>query len=175
MTQSNSSLSQFIEHQHQWIDELLLSHQEALVEKRIDAAKSLFACFHRALRVHAQAEDRVLLELHRQQCLDPKWNTSIYMHEHRKIYDLLDKMGVRIHELETLTTRDVIEILDEQKTLKGVIEHHGEREEKGMMAELENVLSAEDKVGLMGRLESVWRDTNQQIQQTLAGLKLGLI
>jgi len=44
-----------------------------------------------------------------------------------------------------------------------------------MMSELEDILSAEDKIGLMGRLESVWQETNQQIQQTLAGLKLGLI
>lgn len=175
MTQTPPSLSHFLAQQHDWIDGLLLAHQEALVEKRLHAAKVLYACFHRALKQHALAEDQLLLELHRQQCPSPKWSTSIYMHEHRKIYDLLDKLGIRVDQLESIHTRDVIELLDQQKTLKGVIEHHGEREEKGMMAELEQRLTAQQQDQLKSQLTAFWQDTNQQIKQTVAGMSAGLL
>ncbi len=175
MNQAFASLSGYIEQQHRWLDDLLLSHQKALVEKRLDAAKSFYECFHRALQVHAQAEDRILLDLHSQHCASPRWNTQVYFHEHRKIYDLLDKIGERVAALTEITTLDVIELLDMEKTLKGVLEHHGEREEQGLMSELQDCLSEQHSLELIDQLNDYWRDTNRLVQQTVAGLQYGLI
>jgi len=175
MNPAVTSLSGFIEQHHRWLDELLLSHQMALVEKRLQAAKTFYHCFQRALSIHAQAEDRILLELHSQHCPNPRWHTQVYFHEHRKIYDLLDKIAQRVDALTVIQTVDVIELLDMEKTLKGVLEHHGEREEQGLMPELQSSLSDSHRLALMQQLDDYWCSTLAAIRKTVAGLQYGLI
>lgn len=163
MESKNVSLVDYIDEQHGWMDDLLLCHQEALIERDMDTARFFYTAFHKALSLHAQAEDELLLPVHEQQA-NPKWPSSLYGYEHRKINQLLEKLALMLGEMENPTRREVIELLDEQKTLKGVMEHHGEREVQGLLPELESALAPDVLQKLMVGLADYWDTNNQEIQ-----------
>ena len=174
MGSKNVSLVDYVDEQHGWMDDLLLCHQEALIERDMDAARFFYAAFHKALSLHAQAEDELLLPVHEQQ-VDPKWPSSLYGHEHRKINQLLEKLALMLGEMKNPTRREVIELLDEQKTLKGVMEHHGEREVQGLLAELESSLTSDDLQKLVTDLADYWNATNQAIQEEAKAWRAKLV
>lgn len=134
---------------HQEMDELLLLHQEALIEQDLAAALARFDAFHERLRAHIELETRELLPLH-EALAQPRWRTQVYALEHDKILALAAKIHERLRHpaLEAgagegpkpapdqALRRWIIHLLDDERTLKNVVEHHEEREEKGMLPEL---------------------------------------
>lgn len=121
------------------MDELLLLHQEALIEQDMAEALARFEAFHARLRAHIELENCELLPLH-EALLTPRWRTQVYALEHDKILELAEKIHERLRsplfEKGQAQRRWIIDLLDSERTLKNVVEHHEEREEKGMLPEL---------------------------------------
>ncbi|MGH8295274.1 MAG: hypothetical protein ACRETZ_07235, partial [Steroidobacteraceae bacterium] len=89
------------------------------------------------LREHIAVEERYLLP----KCasLDSaRWPPEVYRAEHRRIDQLLVKAGERLRRLgqHGVPAAVLISILDEQRTLKRLIEHHHEREETALFKEV---------------------------------------
>jgi hypothetical protein len=78
-----------------------------------------------------------------------RWSGSLYSDEHAKIQQLMEKTKSGLSSLRTGQLlnqdlrREVIDLLDNEKTFKGVREHHQEREEVGMLPELDKKADAE--------------------------------
>ena len=125
--------------EHQEMDELFLQHQEALLEQDWGKAQARYAAFHALLLRHIELEDSCLVPLH-QQLAKPQWRTLVYTAEHDKVLEIAQIMAERIAapkpENASQRLRWIIKLLDDERSLKNLVEHHNEREEKGMLPEL---------------------------------------
>ena len=125
--------------EHREMDELFLQHQEALLEQDWGKAQERYTAFHTLLLSHIALEDSVLVPLH-QQLTKPQWRTLVYTAEHDKVREIAQIMADRIAapkpEDKQQRLRWIIKLLDDERSLKNLLEHHNEREEKGMLPEL---------------------------------------
>lgn len=142
MTQSpKHSLIQAITKQHAQLEELMLLHQEALILRDHELAITLFNHYVDLQRAHLNFENTSLLPL-LESLDDIQWKASLYVHEHNKIEQLLEKNRDRIATPDTSRYRRwLIDTIEQQKSLKNVLEHHEAREEQGMLPELTKAIS----------------------------------
>jgi hemerythrin HHE cation binding domain-containing protein len=130
--------------QHVALGDLFASHQEALLDRRWAEATWLLEEYDRRLRRHISVEERHLLS--RCEKIEAmQWPTDVYRAEHRRIEQLLTKTTQRLASARChgITPAMLISLLDEERTLKRLVEHHHEREENGLFGELRAGLSVE--------------------------------
>lgn len=122
--------------QHLALGEMFARHQESLVDRRWAEAAERLVEYERYLRGHIEFEERHLLPHCRVGRL--RWAREVYLAEHRRIEQLLRKAmdGLALARRSEMTAAAIIALLDGEKTLKHVVEHHHEREENGLFAEL---------------------------------------
>ena len=123
--------------QHDHLEDLFARHQDALVDRRWEDAARLLDEYSQHLRCHIELEERYLLP----QCAHlriPRWPGDVYRAEHRRIELLLYKARASLAHAyrDGITSRVLIVLLDHEGTFKRLIEHHHEREEKGLFREL---------------------------------------
>ena len=142
MTTQFNSLSQCVSYYHRRIDELLMLHQEALVIQDLALAQKALQVFAKFLSKHLALEDELLIPAHDQLGCNKQWRTQIYKEEHGKLTELLQKIRNMLSKTpaEEQIRRWVIEVIDYERTFKNVMEHHEEREEKGLLLEIDNYL-----------------------------------
>ncbi len=106
------------------------------MERRWAQAAQLLVEYEQRLRAHMQFEERHLLAHCR--AGRSRWGPEVYLAEHRRIEQFVRKAMERLARARRfgVTAAAMIALLDEEKTLKHVVEHHHEREEKGLFAEL---------------------------------------
>lgn len=128
--------------QHGALADLFASHQEALLDRRWTEAARLLKDYDRGLRRHIELEEEHLLP-HCEHSHGMRWPANVYRAEHRRIEQLLHKAAERlaIARCRGITPAVLILLLDEERSLKHLLEHHHEREEKGLFGELRATLS----------------------------------
>lgn len=117
---------------HEHFEQLMLMHQEALVGLELSEARRLFEQLRCRKVDHMQLEDRELLPLYAEL---GQWerggNPEIIRAEHDQIYLMMNHLTQSLEDLDRpgqLTRRAVVEVLDAEKSFKGVLEHHSLRE-----------------------------------------------
>ncbi len=139
----NTKLTEVISQCHQELDELFLLHQEAVLLGRFDDAIQLLNCFKELHQLHMDFEDKKLIPRLDELGNRGRWPASLYTDEHAKVQELMEKTESNLQSLSKghLTKKDlrreIIAFLDKEKTFKGLCEHHQEREEAGMLPELD--------------------------------------
>ncbi|MGH8299759.1 MAG: hemerythrin domain-containing protein [Steroidobacteraceae bacterium] len=123
--------------EHLAFGDLFARHQEALLDRRFDEAASLLEAYTERLRAHIAYEESCVLP----QCAsrgDARWPPEVYRAEHRRIEQLLAKASDRLRgdARGGITTAALISMLDEERTLKRLVEHHHEREEAALFQEV---------------------------------------
>lgn len=122
---------------HDYLGELLALHQEALIERDLPLALELWQLHAAMLRGHIDLEDRVLLTAHARWVEEPAWATRVYRGEHRKILTMGEALGRRVAVADP-GRRAVIALLESERSFKHLLEHHEDREEQGLLPELES-------------------------------------
>jgi len=161
MTDS-SSLKDVIARCHRELDRLFFAHQEAVLSGEFPRAIEALQQFAVAHHLHKRFEDNHLLprliELD-----DPgAWPPSLYSFEHNKIDDLLARLEANLgrlsaRELAGSALRvEIIELLDEEKSFKGLCKHHQEREETGMLAMLDRQTDAAWREEIIAPFVAEW-------------------
>lgn len=132
-------LISLIQEDHSFMEETFALHQEALLEKNLPLAQTLIALFEQQISHHILFENNYLLPLHSECVLEPRWGSNVYEAEHKKIISLLRNIQQQLQDMINTgyNRRDIIALIDQEKSLKGVIEHHEEREESALLPELE--------------------------------------
>ncbi len=136
-------LVEIIQKQHIELRELFARHQEALLQGQFEEASSWLEHFKVCQKVHMQIEERYLFPEFAKIERTTKWDCSLYEKEHDKINQLYDNIAQDLEWLikqelnESQKRRNIIALLDKEKTLKGLNEHHEEREEQAMLKELD--------------------------------------
>lgn len=160
---------------HRHIDEVMLLHQEALLLQRLPLAGKLLKLFEELLLAHIEIEDGLVFPLFDEKVAQSRWPSLLYYKEHEKIVAMLVKITDQFHQLEALEgsalRRAVLSLLDYEKSFKGVLEHHTEREEQALLPELEKALDGEQIVTITLDAGNRWHDVREKQQQALESLR----
>ena len=169
---SPSGLFATVHRFHLYLDELLHLHQEALFEKDIVLALEFWQLHTAMLRLHIELEEQWLLPALERSVVKPARGAAIYRAEHGKILSLGDMLSQTLGSLRnTVPTRRVlIALLDKQRSYKNVLEHHEEREEKGLLPELGASLSAGEIDQLNSTCVTCWDDLHRCQRATVTRL-----
>ncbi len=152
--QQPDSLLALVAFFHREIDDTLLLHQEALLLADHALASEAFALVQAQLRAHIEVEDRLLLPLAPR--VRERFAPGVYAAEHGKILDLLDGIARRLAALEIADRRAVIALLDHERVLKNVVEHHESREEQGLLPGLDACLAPPEHAALLAAMATGW-------------------
>jgi hemerythrin-like domain-containing protein len=144
-----------LKQEHLAIDRLFQSHQEMLLDRSWARALRLLEYYQQLLESHIKFEDGILLPYCIADAIAPiRWKAQIYLAEHRRIEELVNKVRVRLAAIRRrgMKSSMLIGLLDQEGTIKHVLEHHHEREEKGIYDELCRNLSAGERQNLVDTL-----------------------
>ena len=121
--------------EHALVRGLLDEHQEALVDREGWQAGESFDALCEALTRHMRREEELLLA-----GLNPPADSgrigvdpALYRVEHRRIADMLRDLATRVVAVAhgaSPAARYIIDLLDEERTLKNLLDHHFSREEQ---------------------------------------------
>jgi hypothetical protein len=159
-----SKLTEVITQCHRELDEFFLLHQEAVLLGRFDDALQLLNGFKELHHLHMGFEDETLIPK-----LDGlgdlgRWPASLYTAEHAKVHELMGKTEENLLSLSKRQLsdkdlrREIIAFLDQEKTFKGLCEHHQEREEAGMLPELDRHSDTEWRASVIEPFLKEWND-----------------
>ncbi|MCC7292143.1 MAG: hemerythrin domain-containing protein [Phycisphaerales bacterium] len=135
---------------HDVLDEAFAAHQDALVEGRVLEAKERFFAFRDALLDHMQIEDDQLLPVYALMPDPPVGGgVDVFRAEHDRIRKLLGEFSGLFERLQApLASRDLVTVIERQRLLKHVLEHHNLREQTHLYPMLDQF----DDKGMLLRL-----------------------
>ena len=155
-------LVEIIHKQHLDLRELFMQHQEALLQARFDEALASLGHYDVCHQAHMLLEERYLFPAFENIERRSRWDLSLYEKEHekiRKLYDVIaeDVAWLKQQQLnQSQTRRNIIALLDKEKTYKGMTEHHEEREEDAMLRELDEQLKEPHLKELVSDIKFTW-------------------
>jgi hemerythrin-like domain-containing protein len=130
-------------------------HQQALVTRAWARAAHLLEHYAKRLQRHIELEERYLLPYCAEVKAPGRWPARVYLLEHRRLEELLNKAGTRlaIARRRGVQPAVVVALLDQEHALKHALEHHHQREDQALFAELRESLPAEARAQLAQALE----------------------
>ena len=157
-------LVEIINKQHLELRELFARHQEMLLIGQFEEAKIWLEHYIVCQKVHIQIENNYLLPEFSKIERSSQWDSSLYEKEHDKITTLFENVSDDLNWLaeqelsESDKRRNIIALLDKEKTLKGLNEHHEEREEEAMLKELDEQLEERQLKELKLDINLTWAE-----------------
>ncbi len=140
---------------HEGFDESLLQHQEAMVRGDLKSARDLIAELQAELHAHIRHEEERLLPLLEERggwgrIGEPRY----YREEHAKIQATVAALVEATNGLDTSDPslhRDIALLIGREQSFRSLLEHHDERERKGLFPDLARVTTPEEQAGLLGK------------------------
>lgn len=160
----STKLTEVITRCHRGLNEFFLMHQEAVLLGRFDEAIQLLNCFKELHYLHMGFEDEMLIPKLDGPGDRGRWPASLYTAEHAKVQELMGKTEKNLLPLskgqlsDKDLRREIIAFLDQEKTFKGLCEHHQEREEAGMLPELDRQTDTEWRASVIEPFLKEWND-----------------
>ncbi len=134
---------QRLKHQHRRLERLFARHQEALVAQAPRRAAGFLSRYRGLLAAHTAQEEQWLALL---QTLDirTRWPVRVYRAEHKRFTRQVAALEASIRALpdEAMAPARLIELIEREKTLKGLSQHHHACEEEDLYRTLHGVLDA---------------------------------
>jgi hypothetical protein len=172
--ESNLSLLEQFKICHLQLDELFLLQQEALLQAKLDNALIILNSYKTSHDLHMRFEDDNLIPKYASLLEQGKWDATLYQQEHQKILQLYEKIE---HGLTWLLQQDlnpsqlrrnIIKLLDRQKSFKGLCEHHQEREESSLFIELDRQSDASWRADMRTSFSKIW---DRKIEQEFDSIR----
>jgi hemerythrin HHE cation binding domain-containing protein len=165
-------LVEIISQQHLELRELFMRHQEALLQGDFEEAIECLNTFKIFLSAHMKIEENYLFPEFVKIERASKWDVSLYEKEHDKINQLYNNIAEDLEWLseqdltDSQTRRNIIALLDKEKTLKGLNEHHEEREEEALLKELDEQLEQRQLKELKLDINLTWVEVVASVRET---------
>ena len=165
-------LVEIIKKQHLELRELFARHQEMLLLGQFEEAKVWLEHYAVCQKAHIQIEDNYLIPEFANIDHESKWDSSLYEKEHEKITKLYQNISDDLNWLadqelnESDKRRNIIALLDKEKTLKGLNEHHEEREEEAMLKELDEQLEQRQLKELKLDINLTWAEVIALVRES---------
>lgn len=164
-------LIEIIHNQHLEMRELFTQHQEALLQGWLDDALNSLLRFDNILFTHIALEEKYLFPEFSGITRTSRWSTNLYVMEHEKVKQLYKNIANDLQWLSEQSfndsdmRRNIIALLDKEKSFKGLLEHHEDREETAMLKELDKQLSKARLKELSSIIESVWEEVRTSLKR----------
>jgi hemerythrin-like domain-containing protein len=171
------SLLALTSHFHRQLDHYMGLHQECLLEQQLELALSSHDLLQRGLELHIEVENTQLFPAYEQWLTDGRWPLLVYQKEHEQLLKMLTKSRAMVADLSgsgSKLRQQILALLDYQRSLKNVVEHHEEREEQGMLPELDAALDAAQSQALIAAMAASWESEFTALQKDYEGLRLAL-
>jgi hemerythrin-like domain-containing protein len=137
---------------HGGLDALFLRHQEALLTRDLFLARRLLEGYETELRAHMQFEEERLLPLYRRAGPIPGGGAALFIAEHRKMLQFLERFHQMLHEMHDSSPRlgrEILALLDAQCQFKHLVEHHDLREQNILYPALDRVAAERERRDLL--------------------------
>lgn len=141
-------------HLHRDLLERFLRHQDALLDRRLDEAAALLESVRFDLRRHIREEEEWMLPLYRRADSPAGGSPSLFLSEHRKIEEALDRFGRELADLRSNPPnwrRKLLGLLEEQARFKNLLDHHDRREAEFLYPILDRVTNPEERETILRR------------------------
>ena len=161
----SSSLKIVIARCHEELNRLFFLHQQAVLIGELPRAIEALHRYTLTHDLHKNFEDTYLLPRLAELETPGDWPVSLYHHEHNKIGDLMTRLEKQLLELSarelagTELHYELIELLDREKSIKGLCEHHQEREEAGMLPALDQQTDEAWRTSIIVPFINEWQAT----------------
>ncbi|HET9929718.1 MAG TPA: hypothetical protein VFQ35_03485, partial [Polyangiaceae bacterium] len=116
------------------------------------------ARYVRLLELHMRHEEELLLPIYARETPSKRWPVVLYTGQHQRMRELLASTTERVAALarrEDVRGRDIIELLDHERTYKHLAEHHDGAEREGFFPALDKLTTASECSEL---IESCWKE-----------------
>ncbi len=159
---SSESLQHVLARCHSQLDELFLQHQESLLQGKLEEALFLLEIYWSCHSLHSEFEDEEIFPVYRELPRPGRWDATLYDKEHQKINDLYETLRSSITTLldralkGSELRRGIIQLMDREKSFKGLCEHHQEREEQSLLVELDTQADSDWKMNTIGKFSDLW-------------------
>ncbi|MGH8279194.1 MAG: hemerythrin domain-containing protein [Gammaproteobacteria bacterium] len=143
-----------LQQEHLALQKMFALHQEALVTRAWARAAHLLEHYQKRFARHVELEERFLLPYCPKEKTAAQWPASVYTSEHRRAEEFLQKAAAQLALARRRGVKPsaLIALLDHEKTFKGLIEHHDEREEKALFCLLREAMPEDVQLGLIKAL-----------------------
>jgi hypothetical protein len=138
--------------EHRRLESLLMQHQVHLVERRPAAARTAWQAFGDLLLGHIRAEEEVVLPEYEARVTPRRGGEAdIFRREHRRLQRFVAEVSAWLDAWGEVQwpTDEVICLVERQKTLKEILEHHDQREGEHLYGGLEKSMAAADQQALL--------------------------
>ena len=158
-----------IHQQHLDLRELFARHQEALLQGAFEEAQRWLTHYMDCQRSHIQIEEQYLFPLFEKIERASRWDVSLYKQEHEKLEKFMQETKQDLEWLmqqdlsDSDRRRNIIALIDKQKTLKGLNEHHEDREETAMLKDLEQQLDEKALKFLASDIKFTWAEVKAAV------------
>ncbi len=145
---------------HEWLDELFLAHQTALLSLELSEAERCLDDYEANLRLHIKDEEELLIPTYGARASDiPGGAVEFFTGEHKKMLGFVaefHKMLKRLRNQKKLQLKHaIIQLLDREGMYKGLLGHHHAREHNVLYPWLDWLTSEEERKRLLEQCSSL--------------------
>jgi hemerythrin-like domain-containing protein len=156
---STASFIQFAK-VHQWLDELFLTHQTALLSLDLAEAQRCLDLYQTNLLLHIKDEDELLIPTYGGRAADiPGGAVEFFTGEHKKIRRFLGEFHEMLEQLRNRKKlqlkHGIIQLLDREGMYKGLLAHHHAREHNVLYPWLDWLTSETERKKLLEQCSSL--------------------
>jgi hemerythrin-like domain-containing protein len=151
---------------HAKLDEHFFVHQEHVLERRMREAELSLLRYVRLLTLHMRHEEELLLPLYARAEPPRRYPLVLFTGQHQRMRELLAALHERVSALaaqSSVHARDVIALLDSERTYKHLSEHHDGAERQALFPTLDRVLDSAEELRQVERCLSEWLDLEREL------------
>lgn len=145
---------------HEWLDELFLAHQTALLSLDLSEAKRCLDFYEANLLLHIKDENELLIPTYGARASDiPGGAVEFFTGEHKKILRFVAEFHAMLKPLrrqkQLQLKHAIIQLLDREAMYKGLLQHHHAREHNVLYPWLDWLTSEAERKKLLEQCSSL--------------------
>lgn len=145
---------------HQWLDELFIEHQIALLSLDLASAVARLHRYADTLALHMKDEEEILIPLYAARTSKiPGGAVAMFTGEHAKLNGFVAEFFAAVASLHgdpgDDLKRGIVKLFDREALCKGLVEHHHAREQNVLFPWLDKITSVEERATLLARCASL--------------------
>jgi hypothetical protein len=149
---------------HDRTEDLFLQHQELLIERRLPEAVSRLRDYRALVELHMRHEEELLLPVYLRSEPSKRWPAVLYTGQHQRMRELLSGIDARLAALgDNVRSRDIIGLLDYERTYKHLVEHHDGAEREGFFPALDRIAGDPEQDALARRCLDEWYELERSL------------
>lgn len=115
-------------------------------------------------------EEELFMPIYSREAPPRRWPVVLYTGQHQRMRELLASASERLESLarrDSVRGRDIIELLDHERTYKHLAEHHDGAEREGFFPALDRLATLDEQSSLVEQCWREWAAVEHSLGQAL--------